>query len=461
MTSTAATVVLLALAAAPATAQLKWLTAASTGAPSALCGYAWDSGRARLLAFGGTTALGAAVGTTHEWNGSAWQVRSTAAAPSPRSRAAMAYDAARGVTVLFGGDLGPGFSNQTWTFDGTNWTQRAPATVPPARFGAAMAYDTVRRVVVMFGGFVPAGTDTADLWEWDGSNWTQRVTTGAAPLPRGAHRWAFDEARGQFVLHGGFRTLAAATVADSWSYDGTRWTLLPTGPASLCDNLLVYDQGRRRIVLFGGLTIQGPIPVDRNETWEWNGSTWSQRLTAVTPSARSGMANAYHPQTGQILLAGGTTFAGARSTDTWSLVPSSPAQVTAFGSGCTATTAVSLDAVSLPYLGGSFVQRLTGPAAATLGLVLLGKSDTTAGGLPLPLDLGLIGAPGCQLAVSMEFQQFTALTGGAATITWPIASDLAWLGVTMFTQGVVVDPGSTAALPIAMSSGRRCRVGAP
>jgi hypothetical protein len=56
----------------------------------------------------------------------------------------MAYDAATGTVVLFGGggnhDLG-----DTWTWDGTTWTQQAPATHPAARLSASMAYDAATR----------------------------------------------------------------------------------------------------------------------------------------------------------------------------------------------------------------------------------------------------------------------------------------------------------------------------
>ncbi len=36
----------------------------------------------------------------------------------------MAYDSARGVTVLFGGGTDHGLSGQTWEWDGTQWTLR-------------------------------------------------------------------------------------------------------------------------------------------------------------------------------------------------------------------------------------------------------------------------------------------------------------------------------------------------
>jgi len=63
--------------------------------------------------------------------------------------------------VLFGG-LGPHRDKaDTWTWDGTTWTKQASAAHPSAREGAAMAYDAATRTVVLFGGGF-----NADTWTW-------------------------------------------------------------------------------------------------------------------------------------------------------------------------------------------------------------------------------------------------------------------------------------------------------
>ena len=51
----------------------------------------------------------------------------------------MAYDAATGAIVLFGGGGTHGDLSDTWTWNGTTWTKQAPATSPSAREGASMA----------------------------------------------------------------------------------------------------------------------------------------------------------------------------------------------------------------------------------------------------------------------------------------------------------------------------------
>ncbi len=63
----------------------------------------------------------------------------------------MAYDAATGTVVLFGGG-GRRPVGDTWTWDGTTWTQQHPATSPPVRCGTSMAYDAATGTVVLFGG---------------------------------------------------------------------------------------------------------------------------------------------------------------------------------------------------------------------------------------------------------------------------------------------------------------------
>ena len=114
----------------------------------------------------------------------------------------MAYDAAREVTVLFGGSQ---FSNRwnddTWEWNGTAWTQRL-VTGPAPRFAHEMTYDAARGVTVLFGGELrrlPGHAD--DTWEWNGVAWTQRALAG--PSPRSSHAIAHDTARDETVLFGG------------------------------------------------------------------------------------------------------------------------------------------------------------------------------------------------------------------------------------------------------------------
>ena len=442
-------------------AQVTWTNAAATGAPNPFCGYTWDGSQNVLLAFGGELNS-VPTQTFRAWNGSQWTGPTVVGAlPSARSRPALAYDAARGVTVMFGG--GVPAQAETWTWNGTSWTQRSPAHVPPVRFGASLAYDEVRQVAVLFGGFVPSGLDTADLWEWDGTDWTQRTWAGSGPSARGAHRMVFDPARGVTVLYGGYSTPSLSTLSDTWTWNGTAWTQGGGGPGSLCDQIMAYDPTRQRVVLFGGLRILGAGALtDLAATWEWNGATWTLRSPAAAPSARNSAATAFDPVSGRIVAGGGTAMNGPFA-DTWRFGPTSPATATSFGLPCATTFAgLELTAVSLPYLGLPFVQRIDNAApAAALGLVLFGNSNTLWGAVPLPLDLAVLGAPGCNLYVSLDVVATVLLSGGTGTNTWNVPNLPSALGIAFYTQAAVFDPTSILPFQVDMSGGRGFVIGAP
>jgi len=75
-----------------------------------------------------------------------WLLLSEANAPPippwGRYGSAMAYDAARGELVVFGGSRFSEVFNDTWVWDGFNWTRKFPATSPPA---AVLARYDLRR----------------------------------------------------------------------------------------------------------------------------------------------------------------------------------------------------------------------------------------------------------------------------------------------------------------------------
>lgn len=457
---------LLPMLTATVAAQVNWSQVSGAGAPMAYGGFAWDGARARLVAFGGE-ASGVPSDQQREFNPTSlsWATINPATRPSPRRRPAMAFDEARGVCVMFGGGAGTGgntFLNETWTWDGTNWTQRFPTTVPGPRFGAAMAYDSLRQVVVMHGGFVQSGLDTGDLWEWNGTDWTQRTPAGG-PSARGAHRMVFDATRGFTLLYGGYSTPGQTTLADTWIWDGNSWTAGPGGPGSLCDQLFVHDSHRQRVVLFGGLRITGPSLIDLNATWEWNGIAWTPRTTATPPSGRSSMACGFDPVSGRILSGGGGTSGGTQFGTTFALRPTSPATVTSFGTGCPTTGGpVQLNALSMPYVGGAFEHQIAGgPPLGFVGLLAFGGSNTTWNGLPLPLDLTVLGAPGCQALVSPDVLLTVLLNAGAGSVTWNLPNVPSFVGQSFFTQAVILDPQSPLAFQIGASSGRQFTIGAP
>jgi hypothetical protein len=138
---------------------------------------AYDSKRKRVVLFGGLGDDNKYHNDTWEWDGSKW-AKVSDEGPPPRARHRMVYDSKAGVVVLFGGDgvkaePGQGFRvlDDTWTWDGKRWTEiKTPG--PGKRMMPAMAYDSARGRTVLYGGG-DGQTRFDDTWEWDGKSWKQ------------------------------------------------------------------------------------------------------------------------------------------------------------------------------------------------------------------------------------------------------------------------------------------------
>jgi len=307
------------LASTPAQAQLlQWTQQMVGSGPSRRSDHAtvYDAARGVTVLFGGYTEVSPnwSSDETWEWNGTAWTQRAVTG-PSRRWDHAMAYDAARGVTVLFGGTNGSNSNAETWEWNGTAWTQRV-VSGPSARWGHAMAYDAARGVSVLFGGWDGIG-NSGETWEWNGTAWTQRMVSG--PPPRYWHEMAYDAVRGLSILFGG-RTIGNTNTSDTWEWDGTVWTQrMVDGPTPRHGHSMAFDAVRSVIVLIGG----SPEIYSYADTWEWNGAGWTQQVVSG-PMARRNHAIAYDAARGETFLFGGLS-GGAQNGETWELSVPCPA----------------------------------------------------------------------------------------------------------------------------------------
>ena len=82
---------------------------------------------------------------------------------------------------------------------------------------------------------------------------------------------------------------AGQRVADTWEWDGTNWTQFIPSPTPFARiwHSMAFDPQVGHIVMFGGDHIEPYGLGVINDTWEWNGSQWSQDWTSGAPSVRS------------------------------------------------------------------------------------------------------------------------------------------------------------------------------
>jgi hypothetical protein len=156
--------------------------------------------------------------------------------PPARTGAAIAFDAANGTVVLFGGNGRSRSLGDTWIWDGSAWTQAHPSTSPPARSGAQMTYDPVSHDLVLVGGErlepVPlAGgvcSSTGSSGSGSATGSTGSIGSGStrwipptnpqpanAPQPTGAHGTPV------IVPNCGF---SGGTNSSTWLWNGNDWS---------------------------------------------------------------------------------------------------------------------------------------------------------------------------------------------------------------------------------------------
>lgn len=198
----------------------------------------------------------------------------------------MAFDEARGELLLFGDGC-------LWAWRGGQWVLLdcgEPPEGPGPRTGCAMAYDARREVTVLFGGL--SGDLQEDTWEWNGAAWSQVDTGGAHPSARYVHAMAFDDARGETLLFGGYD---GSFRDDTWTYDGAWTQHSPINqPDPRVESAAAFDRVRRKVVMYGGT---GP---DNAQTWVWDGNDWA--LVCLTGPDFEQPSLAFDPKTRLLLL---------------------------------------------------------------------------------------------------------------------------------------------------------------
>lgn len=216
---------------------------------------AFDSQRQRTVVYGGTDGL-SFFADTWEFDGSGW-TRYMAPSPGFRSGSGLAYDSRRNVTVLFGGSHGLSWKDELWEWDGASWVQgctAAPCSVAPrpaARANAAFVYDAARGVSLLFGGGRD-GQAYDDTWSWDGERW-QELHPPHVPLARGSAATTYDPVSKRVLLFGGVAA-GVQDLNDFWAWDGRDWTAISqtTMPFARQGAGMAWHAKDRRGLLFGG-----------------------------------------------------------------------------------------------------------------------------------------------------------------------------------------------------------------
>src|SRR3989475_1874243 len=193
----------------------------------------YDVADGYVVLFGGCCKSSSRDGLrdTWEFHAGVWTNVTTSSGPPPRLFTTMAYDAVDGYGVLFGGvSSNPtvfpfsGTLGDTWKFAEGSWTNITTTTGPPARTLSTLAYDAADGYTLLFGGVSGTTGFFGDTWRFLAGTWTN-IPTSIAPSARSNGSIAYDDADHYIVLFGG--TSTAVGLSDTWTWEsviGTRTT---------------------------------------------------------------------------------------------------------------------------------------------------------------------------------------------------------------------------------------------
>jgi len=290
----------------------------------------YDAADGYVILFGGISSSGS-FGETWKFLGGSWTNITPSTGPSPRLVASMAYDVADGYVILFGGVDYFGRNttrslSDTWKFLAGSWTNITSSAGPSPGVGI-MAYDAADGYVVAFGGSTSTGNGgnvTAvhgNTWKFLGGSWTN-ITSSTGPSPRGVASMAYDAFDGYVVSFGvDTNTTTNSGPVDTWKFLGGSWTNITTsiGPSPRAGGSMAYDVADGYVILFGGETA-GKTTNTLGDTWKFQGGSWTNITTSIGPSPRAGASMAYDGADGYVVLFGGFGFNGGTVpffSDTW------------------------------------------------------------------------------------------------------------------------------------------------
>lgn len=286
----------------------------------------------------------------------------------------------------------PGANEDTFLFDGSRWS-RAGAPLPPemiGRSGGSLAYNPVNGRVVLYANrtYILPNSETFEF-DLTANTWTL-VEAGNNPgttSPTAFYQHSVCSTNQGVLLFGG-GGIGPSVVDETWLWDGTSWTQLAPAhaPSARQSAFMAYDSARNVAVLFGG---RAANLAELNDTWQFDGTDWTQVATDGAPSPRISLDGSiiYDAVRRRCILRSGPTtaspdgetweFDGAR----WWRITTAfrPASYSGSTLGYHEPTGTTIAIGATPFIGSDTTYAYGGTGAA---MAAFGKGCFGAGGTP-------------------------------------------------------------------------------
>lgn len=308
---------------APTALAWRWrlLSVGGGPAPRAHGAAVFDPVGRRLVVFGGEGQFGLLNDVwAFDLATSTWaRLATRGAAPAERLGADAVYDPGGHRLVLWAGQQGRRFFDDTWTLDlaTLEWRDVSPPERPRARYGSASVFDPLQRRLVQFAGFTDVARRFRDTQAFalEILRWEDLTPPAPGPAERCLLTAALHEPTRRMVVYGG---QSGGFLDDLWAFDlaARSWTDLTTAdrpPGRLLASSFVDGDGR--FVVFGGRTAMGVV----NETWTFDlaRGAWARLQVPDPPPPREAAMAAAADGGRRFLVFGGRD--GALRDDVWEL----------------------------------------------------------------------------------------------------------------------------------------------
>jgi uncharacterized membrane protein len=179
--------------------------------------------------------------------------------------------------------------------------------------------------------------------------------------------------------------------------------------------------------------------------WTWTAASGVVPLASLIPDPTQWTSFGYAFEADGINEVGQILAYGRRTNGSYHAILMSPPDFTTpLGAGCPGTAGAStIAAITAPRIGATLHVRI-GAIAAPFGVLAAGTSAAAWLGVPLPIDLAPLGAPGCLLRTSTEVLATFPASGGSGTWSVTFPSDPAAIGFVFHCQALVPDPAANA-----------------
>src|ERR1700722_17656477 len=143
-------------------------------------------------------------------------------------------------------------------------------------------------------------------WDFTGTDWAMKSSSlldPAGPLPCRSDAICCQDGIGVILYGGKGQSETDGVLQDTWRWNGTSWSVLTptTVPYGRYGANAAYLAGTG-LVMFGGGIANGTI---LNESWIWNGTNWNQTVIANGAGPIGRINHMMAASTTQVLMYGG------------------------------------------------------------------------------------------------------------------------------------------------------------